>query len=37
MFLELEDDSKELVCAIVGKMGVENMVVRYILDVKVGE
>ncbi|PHU11831.1 hypothetical protein BC332_18761 [Capsicum chinense] len=37
MFMELEDDSEELVHAIVGKMGVEHMVVHYTPDMEVGE
>ena len=35
--MELEDDSEELVCSIVGKMGVEHVVVHYILDMEVEE
>ncbi|PHT38423.1 hypothetical protein CQW23_21996 [Capsicum baccatum] len=37
MFLELENDSEELVCSIVGKMGDEHVVVCYILDMEVEE
>ena len=37
MFVELKDDSKELIHSIVGNMGVEHVVVHYILDIEVGE
>ncbi|PHU25812.1 hypothetical protein BC332_04144 [Capsicum chinense] len=37
IFVELEDDSEELVCSIVVKMRVEHMVMHYILDMEVVE
>ncbi|PHU21569.1 hypothetical protein BC332_06676 [Capsicum chinense] len=37
MFVELEDDSEELVCSTVGNMGVEHVAVHYILDMEVEE
>ena len=37
MFVELENDFEELVHAIMGKQGVEHMVVRNILDMEVGK
>ncbi|PHU06626.1 hypothetical protein BC332_23115 [Capsicum chinense] len=37
MFMELEDDFEELVYSTVGKMGVEHVAVRYILDMEVEE
>ncbi|KAF3643456.1 hypothetical protein FXO38_05429 [Capsicum annuum] len=35
--VELEDDSEELVCSTVGKIGVEHVVVHHILDMEVEE
>ncbi|PHT63508.1 hypothetical protein T459_32659 [Capsicum annuum] len=37
MFVELEDDSAELVCSTVGKLGVEHVAVRSMLDIVLEE